>query len=177
MLDPFNEGFHLTSQSNGVQFRVLPGDSKQQMSWTDANWRNGWLALDRDGDGTIDNFTELFGNYTPQPPSPSPNGFLALAVFDDPANGGNANGVIDPGDSVYPRLRVWIDANHNGYSEPNELHTLASLGIAKIGLTYHDTPYVDQYGNSFRYKGSFWDQNGNQRTACYDVFLVIQPLN
>jgi len=177
VLDPFNEGFHLTSQSNGVQFRVLPGDSKQQMSWTDANWRNGWLALDRDGNGTIDNFTELFGNDTPQPPSPSPNGFLALAVFDDPANGGNGNDVIDPGDSVYSRLRVWIDANHNGYSEPNELHTLASLGIAKIGLTYHDTPYVDQYGNRFRYKGSFWDQGGNQRTACYDVFLVIQPLN
>jgi hypothetical protein len=98
-----------------------------------------------------------------------------LAVFDDPANGGNGNGFIDPGDSVYSRLLVWIDANHNGYSEPNELHTLPSLGISKIGLTYRETPFVDQYGNHFRYKGSVWDQGGNERDICYDVFLQIQP--
>lgn len=174
MLDPFDEGFHLTNLSNGVNFRVLPDGPLQQMSWTDANWRNGWLALDRNGNGTIDDFTELFGNFTPQPPSRTPNGFLALAVFDDPANGGNGNGFIDPGDSVYPHLRVWIDANHNGFSEPTELHTLPSLGISKIGLKYHDTPFVDQYGNRFRYKGSVWDQGGNERDICYDVFLQIQ---
>jgi hypothetical protein len=175
VLDTLNEGFHLTSLSNGVQFRVLPGGPLQQMSWTDENWRNGWLALDRNGDGTIDDFTELFGNYTAQPPSDDRNGFLALAVFDDPANGGNGNGVIDPGDSVYSRLTVWIDANHNGYSEPNELHTLQELGIFKIGLTYRDTPFVDRFGNRFRYRGSIWDQGSTDREACYDVFLVIQP--
>jgi len=175
VLDPFNEGFHLTSLAGGVRFTVLPGGPLQQMSWTDANWHNGWLALDRNGNGTIDNFTELFGNYTAQPPSNDPNGFLALAVFDDPANGGNGNGFIDPGDSVYSRLLVWIDANHNGYSEPNELHTLPSLGISKIGLTYRETPFVDQYGNHFRYRGSVWDQGGNERDSCYDVFLQIQP--
>jgi hypothetical protein len=157
VLDTLNEGFHLTSLSNGVQFRVLPGGPLQQMSWTEANWHNGWLALDRNGDGTIDDFTELFGNYTAQPPSDDPNGFLALSVFDDPANGGNGNGVIDPGDSVYSSLRIWIDANHNGLSEPAELHTLQEMGIFKIGLKYRETPFVDQYGNRFRFKGSIWE--------------------
>jgi hypothetical protein len=114
VLDAFNEGYHLTSLASGVRFTVLPGGPLQQMSWTDANWRNGWLALDRNGDGTIDDFTELFGNYTAQPPSNTPNGFLALAVFDNPANGGNGNGFIDPGDAVYSHLWVWIDSNHNG---------------------------------------------------------------
>lgn len=173
VLDTFNDGFHLTSLDDGVRFRVLPGGPLYQMSWTDANWRNGWLALDRNGNGTIDDFTELFGNYTPQPPSNDPNGFLALAEFDDPANGGNGNGFIDPGDSVYSSLRVWIDANHNGFSEPNELHTLQELGIFKIGLAFSETPFVDKYGNRFRYKGSVWEQDGTER-VCYDVFLQIQ---
>ena len=174
VLDTFNEGFHLTSLGNGVDFRVLPDGPLQQMSWTDANWHNGWLALDRNGNGTIDNFTELFGNLTPQPPSDTPNGFLALALFDDPANGGNSNGFIDPGDSVYSHLTVWIDANHNGFSEPNELHTLPKLGVSRIGLKYRETPFVDQFGNRFRYKGWLWDQNGSGRDSCYDVFLQIQ---
>ena len=174
VLDAFKEGYHLTSLNNGVQFRVLPGGPLQQMSWTNANWRNGWLSLDRNGDGTIDDFTELFGNYTAQPPSNTPNGFLALAVFDNPANGGNGNGFIDPGDAVYSHLWVWIDSNHNGISEPNELHTLQELGIFKIGLKYHSTPFVDQYGNQFRFKGSFWDESDNEKDLCYDVFLQIQ---
>jgi hypothetical protein len=139
---------------------VLPGGPLTQMSWTDANWQNGWLALDRNGDGTIDDFTELFGNLTAQPLSNDPNGFLAVAVFDHPSNGGNGNGFIDPGDSVYSSLRVWIDANHNGVSESNELHTLQELGIFKIGLKYHETPFVDQYGNQFRFKRSIWGQGG-----------------
>ncbi|MGO9094476.1 MAG: hypothetical protein ACLQGV_04570 [Bryobacteraceae bacterium] len=156
-----------------MRFRILPGGPLQQISWTDPNARNGWLALDRNGNGTIDDFTELFGNFTPQPPSSAPNGFLALAVFDSPANGGNGNGFIDPGDSVYSHLRVWIDANQNGISEPNELHTLQELGIFKISLQYNSTPFVDQYGNRFRYRGTVWDDEGHSRDACYDVFLLV----
>src|SRR5579871_2046242 len=76
VLDTSDQGFHLTSLAKGVQFRVLPGGPLQQMSWTDANWQNGWLVLDRNGNGTIDDFTELFGDLTPQPPSNTPNGFL-----------------------------------------------------------------------------------------------------
>jgi hypothetical protein len=174
VLDPFNEGFHLTSVDNGVKFRVLPGGSLHQMSWTDASWRNGWLALDRNGNGTIDDFTEMFGNITTQPASPHPNGFLALAVFDNPDNGGNGNGFIDPGDSVYSRLRVWIDANHNGISEPSELYTLQELGIFKLGLAYKWSSFTDQYGNQFRYRGSVWDDDGNELHMCYDVLLQIQ---
>jgi hypothetical protein len=176
VLDPFAEGYHLTSWQNGVQFRPLPGGPVYQMSWTDPNWRNGWLSLDRNGDGTIDDFTEMFGNVTPQPASNNPNGFLALAVFDLPGKGGNGNGVIDPGDAVYSRLRVWIDANHNGISEPNELHTLQELGIFKIGLSYRENPFVDQYGNQFRFQGKFWDEGSDEKDQCYDVFLQVRPI-
>jgi len=177
VIDPFGEGFHLTSLDNGVSFRLVPDTAMRQMSWTDKRWHNGWLALDRDDDGKIDNLTELFGNLTPQPESEDPNGFLALAVFDDPHNGGNGNGLIDPGDSVYSHLRLWIDANHNGVSEPEELHTLTEMGIFRIALKYASDDYVDANGNQFRYRGKVQDRAGLEHNACYDVFLVVAAEN
>jgi hypothetical protein len=144
------------------------------MSWPNVKAQNGWLALDRNGNGTIDDFTELFGNLTAQPSSATPNGYLALAVFDDPNNGGNGNRAIDPGDSVYPYLRVWIDENHNGVSEPGELHTLSELGIFQIDLEYYPTPYVDENGNVFRYRSQIEDSAGKRHDMCYDFYVKIK---
>jgi hypothetical protein len=144
------------------------------MSWTDPAYANGFLALPRNG--VISDATELFGNLTPQPPSATPNGYLALAVYDQPANGGNGNGVIDPGDAVFSRLRVWIDKNHNGISEPDELYTLPQVGVYRIDLKYTLSPYVDPYGNRFRYKGRIWDEAGAPHNFCYDVFLRFGSL-
>jgi hypothetical protein len=173
VIDTAGVGFHFTDVPNGVRFRVMPAQDLHQMSWPEASFRNGWLALDRDGDGQIDDFTELFGNATPQPQTAHPNGYLALAVFDDPANGGNGNGVIDPGDAVYSHLRIWIDDNHNGISEPSELHTLQEAGIFRIDLRYYLTWYVDENGNIYRYKSRIWDDAGQEHDVCYDVFVHI----
>ena len=176
VLDPFEEGFHFSNIAGGVKFRVTANGPLLQMSWPDQNWRNGWLVLDRNGNGIVDDFTELFGNMTPQPVSSDPNGYSALAVFDDPANGGNGNGVIDPDDSVYQHLRIWIDQNHNGVSEPDELKTLQELGIFRIGLNYWLSNYVDKNGNRFRYKAKVWNADVGGRDISYDVFLKIRAV-
>ena len=171
IVDTKGEGFHLTDVLHGVKFAFTPGLAAVQMSWTDPAFGNGFLVLDRNGDGIINDGSELFGNLAPQPPSATPNGFLALAVFDEPANGGNGNGLIDPGDGVYPKLRVWIDANHNGVSEPGELHALKELGVGRIDLKYRQSGYVDEFGNQFRYRAKIWDAAGRDHDTCYDVFL------
>ena len=176
VLDPFNEGFRLTSMESGVRFRAKSGGPLLQMSWTDPSSRNGWLAFDRNGDGVISDLSELFGNLSPQPPSPEPNGFLALAPFDAVANGGNGSGTIDPSDTIYDHLRVWVDGNHDGISDTAELHPLRELGLFKIDLRFHRSNYVDQHGNQFRYKGYTWDFVGRKKEACYDVIIQTEAV-
>jgi hypothetical protein len=89
-------------------------------------------------------------------------------------NGGNGNGVLDPKDSVYDHLSLWIDANHNGISEPEELHSLQEMGIFQIDLKYHRSNYVDSNGNHFRYKARVWDNADKAHDICYDVFLSME---
>jgi hypothetical protein len=173
LIDTDGSGFHLTSAENGVLFDFFATGTPIKISWTAANSTNGWLALDRNGDAKIDSAKELFGNLTDQPPSKDPNGFLALAVFDLPANGGNGDGVIDSQDAVWSKLRVWTDANHDGISQPEELRTLDELGIRAIDLKYHPSRYTDRFGNQFRYKGSLrTDRGASVDRQTYDVILV-----
>jgi hypothetical protein len=74
-------------------------------------------------------------------------------------------------------LLVWIDANHDGISQPAELQPLDSLGIHSIDLKYTASPRVDRYGNQFRYKGRLNPVAPDTvNRVIYDVFLqYIQP--
>jgi len=178
IIDTTGRGFHLTSAQNGVEFDLSGRGTRSQMAWTDGMSGNAFLALDRNGNGIIDDGTELFGNYTDQPKSDDPNGFLALAVFDDPKNGGNGDGIIDDKDAIWPKLRLWIDENHDGICQPNELHTLPELGVFSISLKYVHSRHYDQYGNLFRYKGKVNPEGeprgDNVDRVLYDVYLAFQ---
>jgi hypothetical protein len=177
IIDTNADGFHLTSPAEGVLFDLAGDQYPVQTAWT-ASWsENAFLGLDRDDNGRIDNGTELFGNVTTQPASSNANGFSALAVFDSPEYGGNSDGVIDARDAVFAKLRLWIDQNHNGVSERDELFTLSELGVLSIELKYQEHKWKDAFGNIFRYRARVhWAderRGGEGGRWAYDVFLVV----
>lgn len=166
VIDTTGKGFHFTNPAKGdyVSFDIKGDGTLVKLSWPEHGSGNAWLVLDRDGDGLIKDGKELFGNYTPHssPPNypnyPNPNGFVALDWYDQPAQGGDMNLILDKRDAIWPRLKLWIDDHCYKtpdlpcVSQPYELHTLESLGVNSISLVWDGARKTDAVGNVFRFK-------------------------
>ncbi len=175
VIDLAGDGFHLTDVTGGVMLDLNGDGVREQLPWTAAGTDDAWLVLDINGNGVIDGGQELFGNFSPQPPSEDPNGFRALAVFDGHDAGGNGDGWIDQGDAAFSQLRLWNDLNHDGRSE-GELRTLSKAGVRRIALDYRESQRRDQWGNWFRYRAMVLDvKHQHIGQWAYDVFLAAGP--
>jgi hypothetical protein len=90
---------------------------------------------------------ELFGNHT----VPSAlNGFEALARMDYELSG-IVRTAIHPGDALFDQLLLWIDRNHNGISEPDELVRAGDV-LSEISFQYEPSQRRDQFGNLYRFE-------------------------
>ena len=112
-------------------FALWPGQP-MRMAWPTA--ATPWLALDRNGNGAIDDGGELFGSGTMLPQGRfADDGFAALAVLDD-----NRDGLIDVDDAAYHHLLLWADRDGDRRSTAAELEPLATrveridLGVSKL---------------------------------------------
>jgi hypothetical protein len=172
-LGGLGDRFALTDSANGVKFDIRATGHRLQVPWTAKDSGTAFLVLDRNHNGVIDDGTELFSNVTPQLPSSSPNGFKALAQYDRPEFGGNVDGVLDSRDAIFSSLRLWIDANHDGLSQPQELHTLAEMGVSAISLSYQRIERRDENGNIFLFRANVQPGRDTQVShMAYDVFFV-----
>jgi hypothetical protein len=175
ILDLDGNGFTFTDRADGVTFDLHANGLPRKLAWTAAGSDDAWLVLDRNENGIIDDGSEMFGNFTEQPQSSAPNGFVALGVFDEPEAGGNNDRIIDVNDGIFARLRLWQDRNHNGISEPAELLSLPEGGVRALSLDYSTSNRTDEYGNNFRYGANVQSEKGARvGPLMYDVFLTTR---
>jgi hypothetical protein len=178
-LKPSGSGIEnsMSNATSGVWFDIPGQGTKEQHSWPVVG-EAAWLALDRNGNGVIDNGTELFGNFTPQPAPTSgarKNGFLALAEYDKAEQGGNGDGKISNKDSAYTVLRLWKDDSpRDGITDAGELLPLAEAGIISISLSYHDAAAQDRWGNSFAYRANATTTKGVVQARDVYVMTVVR---
>ncbi len=115
---------------------------------------NGFLALDKNGDGVINDGSELFG-------TKSGDGFADLSQYDE-----DGNGWIDENDAIFEKLLVWAkDENGN-----DELYTLKEAGVGAMCLQRAATDFSlnslkdNQANGRIRSTGIFLYENGNVGT-------------
>ena len=176
LIDLDNDGFDLSSAAGGVTFDIDADGTPDRISWTKAATGDAFLVLDRNGNGTIDDGRELFGNFTRlQSGEAAANGYEALAEYDELGVDGNGDSLISAGDAIWPFLAVWTDHNHDGVSQRDEIQSVSSSRIVSIETKYTRSNRHDEHGNVFRFKSkaSVLDQHGRPHPeTTYDVFFV-----
>lgn len=122
---------------------------KTATGWISAN--DGLLVWDRNGNGTIDNGRELFGDSTIKSDGTlATNGFNALADLDS-----NHDGIVNDQDADFANLRIWRDLNQDGISQSSELSTLDTYQIAGINLNTTTVNTAQNNGNILTETGSY----------------------
>ncbi|QQE91071.1 VCBS domain-containing protein [Azotobacter chroococcum] len=173
-LDLDSDGIETVSANSGITFDFDGDGLKTGTGWVKGD--DGFFVRDLDGNGLIDNGSELFGVDTvKQDGSKAQDGFDALRDLDS-----NADGVFDARDEQFSNVRVWQDLNQDGVSQANELKSLLESNIASINLTAQDTRQtsndnlISAVGSFTRLDGTSGEVNANQSLAA-NLDLASNP--
>ena len=163
VLDLDDDGIELTALAGSATHFDLTVDGFAELTgWVAPD--DALLAFDVNGNGVIDNGSELFGDQTGYD-----NGFLALAVHDD-----NGDGIINVQDAIFSELVVWQDLNGDGISAAIETQGLEDVGITSISLTATSSNYQIE-GNDILWEGAFARADGTTGLIV-DAFFDTDPI-
>ena len=161
VIDMDGDGIELTSLEQSDAFFDLDGDGfAENTGWVSAD--DALLAIDSNGNGQIDDITELFG-------SEDVTGYEELAALDS-----NGDGVINSQDANFDDLLIWQDFNQDGRSEVEELQSLAEAGIAEISLNATETDLLIK-GNQVIETASVTFADGSS-TQSWEVLFNLSQL-
>ena len=113
--------FDITTIQDGVNFDLHVPGKKQAMAWTNGD---GFLFLDRNGNGIADNGLEFFGNS-----SEFEDGFEHLKAYDD-----NKDGFLSKKDTQYQNVYIWNDFDMDGDCTSNEVVSLEEFGVWSLSI-------------------------------------------
>ena len=166
--------------ANSVYFDQDGDGIKNATGWVKGD--DGFLVLDRNGNGLIDNGSELFGDNTAlRTGAQAAEGFAALADQDS-----NQDGVINASDANFANLKVWRDLNQDGVSQTNELFTLNAAGVQSVNLANTEVNQALPDGNGIQRTASFTRTDGStgqvadlelKEDAFYRTFTTAVPVS
>jgi len=167
VLDLNGDGIKTISANSGITFDFNGDGLKTGTGWLSGD--DGFLVLDRNGNGTIDNGSELFGVDTVKSDGTlAKDGFDALRDLDS-----NGDGVFDAYDLLFEQMRVWQDKNQDGISQADELKSLTELGISAIHLESNGRNTLNN-GNRISATGTIEFADGSTGTAA-NLDLASNP--
>ena len=153
-----------TRSTNGTHFDHDGNGFAESTGWVGKD--DGLLVRDINGNGQIDNGTELFGNNSVlSSGKKAANGFEALKDLDS-----NNDGMFNNLDTAWNEVKVWKDTNQNGIVDNGELLTLEQAGVLSIKLDYSNLISYDGNNNVHRQQGTFIRTDGTT-AAVHDVWF------
>ena len=180
VLDLNGDGIHTTGLDRAVSFFDMNDDGLgDPTGWLLETSEDALLWMDLDNND-VASPREIFGSHMLLPAGGVAfNGFQALEVWDYAELGGDDDGVITKRDEVWKSLRLWIDRNHDGFSQPEEIERLGDRKIEELhlGREHVHIPFPD--GNSLMLKGTYTrkvvvqgDKNELQTFRMDDVLFI-----
>jgi len=175
VIDLGNNGINLGQAGVGVYFDVNADGIRDHVQWVRRGGDEGFLALDRSGNGLVDDGSELFGVGTPLEllGRKAPNGFVGLAQYDSRQLGGNDDGLITEADAIWPQLRLWLDANADGRATREEMRSLRGAGITALEVIPKIHKYMDEAGNLIPLWAWATQRALPKRALMVDVFFKL----
>lgn len=165
ILDLDGDGIETLSKSLGIHFDHDGNQFAETTGWVGKD--DGLLVWDRNGNGRIDDGSELFGNNTLLGnDTKATNGFTALAELDS-----NYDNKIDASDTAFSQLRLWKDTDSDALLCDGELLSLDTGGVQSFNLAYQSQTLTDAQGNQHLQVGSYLRTDGSS-AAMDDVWFA-----
>jgi len=158
-IDLNGDGIHTIARADAQgSFDLLGNGHAIQSGWLSG--QDGFLAVDANGNGKIDDIHELFGGNKGE-------GFAKLATYDS-----NGDGFVNASDADFSKLLVWQDANSNHQTDAGELISLTDAGIASLTVSFTELPFLDAQQNLHLERSSATLTDG-QSVNMTDVYFNV----